>query len=108
MGIVNCAHAPATNAIASNAGWLTGTPELADMSATGCGAPDNNRAPESAFGATRTPGLGAMVTNRDRRRSRACLPGRGGFLVLLDDAGSEAPAVADRDALVFGPRADPP
>src|SRR6266496_1642758 len=30
----------------------------------------------------------------------------GGGLVLLDDAGGDAPAVTERDALVFGPRAD--
>src|SRR5215472_10221443 len=46
------------------------------------------------------------VTGRDRRTARR-LAGCGGFLVLLDDAASDAPAVADRDALVFRPRADP-
>jgi hypothetical protein len=30
----------------------------------------------------------------------------GGGFVLLNDAGGDAPAVADRDALVFRPRAD--
>ena len=37
--------------------------------------------------------------------SAASRPGRGGF-VLLDDAGRDAPALADRDALAFRPRPD--